>query len=577
MSFHTNYVPQRNGDIAVKFMSADALNQTSLVQQRGYQDFSTLSEWYQENPLDNHLGLMSSNFGTQGNKMEVVPFYQDMLNSGAILETNGWEGKFWYDMAVETDNRTKTTGDTSHQTYPGIGGTEFDIILNREFAPGTKITCNAMDDDGMELVVSSSVPVNDTPGGGFLHRVYLATDNEELYYPSELLKEDIEYFDVDHGISEYGEPLALVHMPGRSNYITFEFQLGAPKGVETFYTGKADSIDLTKRIKERGVYSQDFIEEVQKYANEGIEVAVVRQMIKTPNGSRAITSVANMMQMLAIKKFNSIMSTALMFGRGFYDNRQKGGVRYNEGAWHQFRRGFIQTYPKKGGYTRTHLQALSNYVFKENPSMEYIERVMRLKVGSELHTNIENITSVEANAQLNAISNLLGSDSVLPSKVVKGSNLYDLEVVPVKFSRVTIPGVGKVETVKDIALDYGMTYQDRRFVGVHAGGKNSTTYAGLAWDITDQRYSNNGRLPQGVTNIGGNDSSNVYMVVPKGDKVYWGTANGRYSSVSAQNIIASRKTMTEEFFIYGSAAVWIKDPSKFVMIELEKGARRGYN
>src|SRR5690606_30239592 len=301
------------------------------------------------------------------------------------------------------------------------------------------------------------------------------------------------------------------------------------------------------------------------------------QMIKTPNGSRAITSVANMMQMLAIKKFNSIMSTALMFGRGFYDNRQKGGVRYNEGAWHQFRRGFIQTYPKKGGYTRTHLQALSNYVFKENPSMEYIERVMRLKVGSELDANLDNIIRVEANAQLNAVSNLLGSDSMLPSKVVKGSNLYDLEVVPVKFARVTIPGVGKIEKVRDIALDYGTTYQDRHFVGVHAGGKNSTTYAGLAWDITDQRYSNNGRLPQGVTNIGGNDSSNVYMVVPKGDKVYWGTAHGRYSSVSAQNIIASRKTMTEEFFIYGSAAIWIKDPSKFVMIELEKGARRGYN
>lgn len=576
MSFHTNYVPKRNGDIAVKFMTADALNGLSVVQQRGYQDFSTLSEWYQENPLDNHLGIVSE-FGKQGDGKEAIPFYQDMIKSGAILRTNGWEGKFWYDVAVETDNRTKTVGDTSFQTYPGIGGTEFDIILNREFAPGTKITCNAMDDDGMELVISYSVPVNDTPGGGFLHRVYLATDNEELYYPSELLKEDIEYFDVDHGIAEYGERLAIPHMPGRSNYMTFEFQLGAPKGVETFFTGKADSIDLTKRVKERGVYSRDFIQEVEEYANKGMEVALIGQIVKTPQVSRTIYSVANMMQMLAIKKFNNIMSTALMFGRGFYDNRQKGGVRYNEGAWHQFRRGFIQTYPKKGGYTKTHLQALSNYVFKENPSMETIERVMRLKVGSELDANLDNIISVEANAQLNAVSTLLGSDRPLPSSPIKGSNLYDLELVPVKFTRVVIPGVGKIEKVKDVSLDYGMTYQDRRFVGVHAGGKNATTYSGIAWDITDQRYSNNGRLPEGVTNIGGNNSSNVYIVVPQGDVVYWGTANGRYSSTSAKNIVASRKTMTEEFFIYGSAAVWIKDPAKFVMIELEKGARRGYN
>lgn len=570
MSFHTNYVPNRGMDTAVKFKTAGQA--LSIIQQRGYQDFSTMSEWLDEDYMSNHLGLINY-FGQQKGMPETVPFYADMLNSGAVIETNGWDGKFWYDVPVETDNRTKTVGDTSHQQYAGIDGTTFDIILNREFSPGTQITANGMDVDGIALIVSDAEPVNDTPGGGFLHRVYLASNDPELTYPTELLKTDIEYFDTDHGVSEYGEKLALVHLPGQSNYMTFEFKLGAPKGVETYYTGKADSIEINRRMTR----SEDFLDEVENYANQGIEVAFIKQTIKTPQGSKNIVSVANMMQMLAVKKFNNLMSTALMFGRGFYDNRQKGGVRYNEGAWHQFNRGFIVTYPKKGGFTKMHLQAVSDYAFKENPYLDPIERVLRMKVGSELDVNIDNITREETQLQLNNIASLLGSDNQLPKKAIIGTDLNKLELLPVRFERVTIAGIGKFEKTRDIQLDYGSTYRDRRFNGVHAGGKNAETYAGVAWDITSQEYSNNNKLPQGVTNIGGNNSSNIYMVVPKGDKVYWGTENGRYSSKSAKDIVASRKTMTEGFFIYGSAAVWIKDPKRFVKVELEKGARRGYN
>jgi len=66
------------------------------------------------------------------------------------------------------------------------------------------------------------------------------------------------------------------------------------------------------------------------------------------------------------------------------------------------------------------------------------------------------------------------------------------------------------------------------------------------------------------------------MVTPKGDKVYWGRENGRYSMNSATDILASAKTMHTSFFIYGFGDIWMKDPSKFVMMELEKPARKGY-
>ena len=209
--------------------------------------------------------------------------------------------------------------------------------------------------------------------------------------------------------------------------------------------------------------------------------------------------------------------------------------------------------------------------------MEPIERVLRFKTGTELGKNFEMIYDREVADQMNRIGALLGADRVLPSNPVSG-DLYNLKLVPVRFMSVYLAGIGQVEHTVDKGLDYaahGM--QDRRFQGANANGYANTTYSGLIWDVTDQAYSNNRKMPAGVTNIGGNNKANIHLVVPQGEKVFWGTETGRYSSKSARDIVASRKTMTESFFIYGSASVWMRDPSKFAMIELAKEARRGYN
>lgn len=560
-----NYIPNRGRDTVIKMMKAG--DAASLIQQRGYQDFSTVTQLFDEDPLNTHLGIVQE-FGKQKHQA-TVPFYQDILQAGATLETNGWEGKFTYDLPIETDNRIKTVADMSHQSYAGIDNTEFDIAINVELAPGTKITCNGIDDDGLELVVVDSEPSNDLAVGGFVMRVKLATDNPSLTYPVDLLKDDIEYFEVDHGVAEYGEKLALVHMPGRSNMQTLEFQLGSPKGVETFWTGKADSINLAAGKTD----SRDYLDEVEAFAKEGKEVAIIAQKTAGKIG----TSVATMLQMLAINKFNHLMSTSLVFGQGSTLTTDKGVIRYNEGLWRQFRRGFIVTYPKRMGMQRMHLMQAADYAFKENPALDIIDRVLRFKVGTELEKNFTELYREEAANQLNNISNLLGSTSVLPTNPVKGNDLYNLSLELVRFKTLTLPSIGKVETIVDPSLNYvGM--QDRRFKGANPNGMSSTTYSGVIWDVTNQTYSNNRRdLPNGVTNIGGNDKANIYLVMPQGDKIYWGTENGRYSHKSARDIVASRKTMTEGFFIYGSAAVWMRDPSRFVMIELDKAARRGFN
>lgn len=562
MSFFNNYVPNRNGHLAIAFTNAGEAQK--VIHQQGYQDFSLLQDWYEEDPLKNHLGIIEQ-FGQQGSVSE-VPFYQDLLNSGAQLEVNGMEGRFTYDLAIETDNRTKTVGDTSYQEYAGIDGTTFDIILNREFAPNTTLSCDALEGD--TIVVSDSEPVSTIPGGGFLHKVVLGTNDPDKTYDPSLLMADIEYFDTGHGVAEYGEKLALTHMPGQSNYMTLEFQLGSPLGVENFFTAKANEVDLAWGT----TASKDVMREAEQWAEKGMEVAFIKQTV--PNRG-TINTVGSLLQMLTIKKFNQLMSRSLIFQKGFTIQSEKGTLRYNEGLWRQMRRGFIVTYPKRMGMRRSHLMQASDYVFKVNPMMDVIERELRFKTGTELGKNFEILYQQEVNHQMNNIAPLMGYDRILPSNPVSGT-LYDLKLVPVRFTSVYLPGIGQVSHMVDKTLDYsGM--QDRMFKGANANGYAWTTYSGIIWDAADQQYSNNRRLPDNVTNIGGNTTANIHMVVPKGDKVWWGSENGRYSSKSARDIVASRKTMTESFFIYGTAAVWMRDPSKFVMIELEKSARKGYN
>jgi len=558
MSFYQSNVPQRNGDIVIK--ATTAANLQTAVNQQGYQDYGTLHSWYMQDPLKNHLKLQTF-FGQQS--MSSVPLFQDVLQNDAILEVNGWDGKFTYDLPVETDNRLKTADDTSDQIMPGLDGTTFKIVLNREFAPNTTLTADGM--DGEAIAVSDSEPVKDL-GYGFEHTVVLLTNDPDKTYPAFLLQKDVEYFETGGGLAEYGEKLNLVHMPGQTSYMTCEFQLGSPQGVETWFTGKANSVDL-----QWGATSTlDYIKEVEMFYKKGNEVVLMKD--NTPNATHKYT-VGSILEMLAIQKFNRNMSTSLMFQKGATIKTQKGTVRYNEGLWHQMKRGYVITYGRRGGITREHIKQARDYVFKANPLKNSIESRIKFKCGSEAFNNVLAIFKDEVNQQLTNIAALLGADRIIDNPV--SGDLYNLAIKPVRFTSVNLPGIGMVELEEDMSLNF-VNITDKNLRGMNPNGQDYTTYSMIIWDAADQMYSNNQDVPKETERVGSNNEANIYMVTPKTDKVYWGRENGRYSAEKATDIIASAKTMHQSFFIYGFGAMWMKDPSKFVRIELAQSARKGY-
>lgn len=564
MSFYANNVPSRNGDTVIKIVKSTTTGGAErAIQALGDQNFASLNSWWKQDPLKNHLKLQTF-FGSQ-KETQSVPLFQDVLKHEAILELNGWEDKFTYDTPIETDDCIKTVDDTSYQQLAGQDGTTFKIVLNREFSPYTTLTADGMDGDA--LSVSDAEPVRDL-GWGFEHTVVLMTNDPDKTYPSYLLGKDIEYTETGGGIAEYSEKLNTIHMPVGTKYMTSEFQLGTGQGVETSVTGKANSVDLRYGTTS----SMDYIDEIEQYYKKGQEVIFMEDKTTVGSSSHKYT-VASIQEMLAIQKFNNNFSVSLMFQRAATLKTSKGVMRYNEGLWHQMRRGYVITYPKRGAINKEHIKQARDYVFKANPNKNTIDSEITFECGSEAFNNVLEIFKPEFLHQLGNIQALLGSERLIDNPV--SGDLYNLALKPVRVTSVFLPGIGQVKINENHQLNYvGVT--DKNLRGMNPNGYDYTTYSMIIWDASDKKYSNNSELPKGTTRMGNDNGANIYMVAPKGDKIFWGHENGRYSTKSATDIIASAKTMHSSFFIYGFGAMLMLDPSKFVTIELEKAARKGY-
>ena len=154
----------------------------------------------------------------------------------------------------------------------------------------------------------------------------------------------------------------------------------------------------------------------------------------------------------------------------------------------------------------------------------------------------------------------------------------NLKLSPVRFTEVYLPAIGNVELELDTNLDYNIMNTDRMSRGMHQYQRAHSTHSMVIWDVEDQKYSNNDKLPEGAEVIeGGNTKSNIYLVKPKESLMHWGYTNGRYSIQKAGDIVSSHKQIGQEFWAWNSVAIFVRDITKFVMIELDRAATKGLN
>lgn len=557
----------RNGNQAIAFMGGKDVSKYF----NGYMDNAALKMWYEKDPMNNHLGMM--NFWNQQSKDQSVTFFDTLMKNKNVIEVDGWEGSFTYDIPIEQDYGCYTEEDMSHQEFAGIDESIFYIVLSKEFAAGTVLTYD--DTDGMQIIVAEEEEVEPT-GTGYKHPVKLVTKNKRAYYPSAKLGKGVQYFDVSHAFGEYGTKFAKVQLPDTPGSHRFEFQLGSPSGVESYFTGKADSYSMAAGAM--AVSSKDYLNDImaEMDSNQWGEFAVRMDLDANGKPKMATANIGATMEFLTQKYLHKLLGTKLLFQRAGEIKSSNGVKRLNEGLWHQIRRGRIIEYGRPGGITKLHIAEAAEYVFR-NSKMRFENRKIKFKCGTQAYYNVLNLFEDEINSQLSKYALLLGADRVLPKSPVSGSSLQDLALEPITFTQVYLPAIGNVDIEWDPSLD-NAGRSDRYSGGMHANGADWTTYSMIIWDASSAEYSNRGEgLPKGTKLVeGGNANSNVFIVKPQGPMTYTGTRNGRYDMTKNRDIASAGQYVGQETWAFSLIDVWLKDPSRFVTIELSKSARKGF-
>lgn len=559
-----------NGDEIIGFTKSKDLG--ALLP--GYADLTTLKSWYDQNPNENHLKMQKM---WQHQYQQVNPIFQELLEKKSILEVDGFYGSFTYDVPIYHKHDIKTEGDTSDQLYPGIDGTPFKIILNELFTKGDVLTADPWYGTH-QIVVDTDEDVRQV-GTGYEHWVKLTSLNSRDSYPNYLLKPGVVYTKINHSFSEYGTKFSTFQLPKKSTEIqTARFTLGGPRGVEGYVTGFAD-------IKRKGANAlrAQLDEILQEEQNCGGDVVLMSNFTGNENApfDKKTMRVGSIVEYLVHKELDKLTAKSLIWQKAGVIRDTNGETRLNEGLWHQLRRGKIIQYGRPGGITKQQIKEAVDYVFQAN-RMPVQDRRVTFKCGRGAYDNVMQLFQDEVLVQLGRLgqTHLLGTDRILPKSPVYGNDLNSLGLDLVRFTEVNIPGIGKVNIEHDPSLDY-TPEADPQSTGMHYQGYSHSTYSMVIWDVTDQRVTNNmtginvGKEVQLAE--GGNSNSNIFLVKPEGPMNFWGQNNGRWDSAKSYIQQGGLKTLAQEFFAYNSSAIWVRDVTKMVMIELAPSARAGYN
>ena len=550
-----------NGDRVVHFTDSKKIKMGSFV------DTPSLFTWYQEDPNSRHLGLLD----LFSNTMQVrVPLYTELFRNKQILEVNGANGRFTYDLPVTKKTGVYTAEDTSDYTQmPGIDGAVFPIVLSTQYTKGDVLTYSKQ--YGSNVVVSEDYEV-ESVGDNFKHWVTLAANSSISYFPADKLKAGIQYFKIGHVMGENSVHYSGIEDGNNVGTITNEFILGNHRGVETSWTMYADKKSFGALEVKAADYYQKFLNQQGMIQGDMFimgDIAPNSPNPKVPNIKAGSATVGSTLEFLALAEYVRLEANQLLFQRAAVITEANGTKRMNEGLWHQWRRGRLIKYSRPNGITVNHIREAASYIFASRPDLQYYDRRLKFKCGMQAYYNMLAIFEKYVVANLTGISILNGSDRVLPRSVVSGSSNTDLKLSPVVFTEVPIPGIGMIQIEHDASLDF-QEGSDRFEKGFNDYGYADTTYSMVIYDASQAEYSNaRQNLPAGTTLVEGGNKGSIYYVKPEGDNMYWGYENGRYAGAKASDIVSSLKTMSRSFWVHGMSAIVNTDPSRTIIIELK--------
>ena len=554
-----------NGDTVVMATNSKKLTQIDP----GWQDLPSLSAWaLQGDPDTKKLGMINT-FGQMFGWS--APMYTNWFKEGAVLEVNGFNGKFSYEMPTFENYAIRTVKDTSiGVSNAGIDGSLFELVLNVKLDPNTIIYNDQL--YGEQIMVSEEH--EPTPeGGGWKHYMTLIDSAGDRSYNSEFLKSDVEYFvGVTTPIGEFTERFGAPRFMDGHSTIKAEFQLGNARGLEATTTAFADSKQFSGAMVDVDRYMRNIKNLERRYGGNSVVFSDLSGLNKdgVPVGDRGTMRISSLLEVLIANELLREEAWQNTFQKAAVIKNSNGTIRLNEGVYQQARRGHRIQYSRKGGLTVSHLIQASEIIHQGRPDLKDTEKYLYLTGGRNFYDNVSRIIQENAIQQVGNLSALTGTDSQLPEKIITGDSLTDLEVKPVKFTKAYIPEVGNVKVEHDMTFDY-QPNTDRRAMNVGRHSLPPTSFSGVIWDISDPEYTSAlVDLPSGAKiKEGGNMDANVYYIKPEGRNFFFGKERGRYSQTAGE-IVSSTNFLGETYWAWSVSAGWLRDKTKTLVFELKE-------
>lgn len=558
-----------NGDMVVGFTSSKE------VKNLGWLDASKVSASLLdgENTHRKHLGLV--NLFATSHKRPMMTM-RAMLDKSAVLEVEPGES-ITYDLPVERNSTQAITTEDTHTSggeAPGKGGAIFELVLNREYSKSSVLTYDPQ--FGQQCIVSDEHEVEKV-GDSFRHYVTLISNDIEASWDPEYLKAGIEYIRVTNVVGEYDTEFANIDMQaGTVGTITNEFILGDPRALQTAYTAKAAGMRATGLNSVVEETKSKALGTLEKMGLSMKDTYFITKPVKDAEGKLNINTNKNAVKVGPILEYFVLAELAILeaqslaYAKGGVIQTSFGVKRLNEGLWHQYRRGHIITYAREGGITLNHIEQAASYIFK-NSDMDMTAREIKFKCGYMAYKNVIQLFRDEINNQLANLPDIFGNDSRVADKLFSGP-LDNLELKPVVFRTVTIPGIGKITVEHDDSLNY-QPLADRTSRGFYGNnGGAHTSFSMLIEDASSPEYSNVAKNVKGAELVkGGSAASKKYYIKPSGSHVVFGYEQGRMANEGQTSYVqSSLKTQSRTFWATSSSAALAVDVTGQVWIELER-------
>jgi hypothetical protein len=503
-----------------------------------------------------NLGVIrqfSQLMGTSESSILQVP-----INSGAVIEVETGGGFKWQEQVRNHNCLQVVAVDCGDSQELGKYGSTFGITLNKAVRPGDILKNDLL--YGKQFMIDLYAEVVHNSDGSYTATARLTDDTAQDDYIS-----SVDLFP--------GAPLEVIgnfknqmgtNAGGIMGYedvseITRKYILGDRQVIDISLTN-----DAALNLRNNPLFKDEQFTRRYNYWKDKYGIVTFQGADGRTMGNVAIDGIHLALGAEALKR----SALSFMYNDGVLVKGTDGVVRANKGIWNQAREGgYILKYNNKASL-RQRLMDASNYIYGRGSAIPAQDRVLDLRVGSNIMYLIRETFSDEFKKSNPMV---LNPDAFPDAILTRDGKPYHYEYHGFVITAAFLSGIGMVRLTHDPALD-AVTSQNPKFMTQGGLGRGADT--AIIWDaqgLYETVIANNSdiktRIVKDATGTPIYKGGNIFAVKEKDvPALAFGYRDGR----SALGGNYSMPEWKHEYFATTNMSGWIADSSRVVIIEKEQ-------